>query len=175
MHIDFQPLSMMDLRSRPGEVLDDVAERGRSYVVERNGQQKACLVPISVFLPDISPNRISQELDSLAVENELFRVSITENREIQLVFTETAEKKDIRLCIRLPHGYPNKSPVVTADPIDPSSPHLWLDGSLCIFGAMATWNPGRHDVVHTLKLCRRWLSGYALWSTTGNWPEREEA
>ena len=27
-------------------------------------------------------------------------------------------------------------------------------------------------MVHTLKLCRRWLSGYALWSTTGNWPEQ---
>ena len=174
MHIDFQPLSMMDLRSRPGEILDDVAVRGRAYVVERNGQQKACLVPISVFLPDISPNRISKELDTLTAENELFRVSITENREIQLVFTEQAEGKDIRLCIRLLHGYPNKSPVVTADPIEPSSPHVWPDGSLCIFGAMETWNPGRHDVVYTLKLCRRWLSGYALWSTTGNWPEREE-
>ena len=117
------------------KILDDVAERGRAYVVERNGQQKACLVPISVFLPDISPNRISQELDSLAAENELFRVSITENREIQLVFTKTGgRKRTSGLCIRLPHGYPNKSPVVTADPIDPSSPHLWLDGSLCIFG-----------------------------------------
>ena len=173
MHIDFQPLSMMDLRSRPGEVLDDVAVRGRAYVVERSGQQKACLVPISVFLPDISPNRISQELDGLAAESEPFRVSVTESREIQLILTEPGQEKDIRLCITLPHGYPNKSPVVTADPIDPSSPHLWLDGSLCIFGAMETWNPGRHDVVHTLKLCRRWLSGYALWSTTGNWPERE--
>jgi len=165
---------MMDLRSRPGEILDDVAVRGRAYVVERSGQQKACLVPISVFLPDVSPNRITQELDKLAVENELFRVSITENREIQLVLTEPVEGKDIRLCIRLPHGYPSKSPVVTADPIDPSSPHLWIDGSLCIFGAMETWNPGRHDVVYTLKLCRRWLSGYSLWSTTGNWPERED-
>ena len=77
-------------------------------------QQKACLVPISVFLPDISPNRISQEFDSLAAENELFRVSITENREIQLVLTEPAEGKDIQLYIRLPHGYPNKSPVVKA-------------------------------------------------------------
>ena len=174
MHIDFQPLSMMDLRSRPGEILDDVAVRGRAYVVERNGQQKACLVPISVFLPDISPNRISQELDSLAAAKELFRTSITENREIQLLLTEPTERKNIRLCIRLPHGYPNKSPVVTAEPINPSSPHVWPDGSLCIFGAMETWNPGRHDVVHTLKLCRRWLRRYARWSTTGNWPVREE-
>ena len=174
MHIDFHPLSMMDLRSRPGEILDDVAVRGRAFVVERNGQQKACLVPISVFLPDIPPNRISQELDSLAAENELFRVSITENREIQLILIEAVQGGQIRLCITLPHGYPNKSPVVNADPIDRSSPHVWLEGSLCIFGAMETWNPGRHDVVHTLKLSRRWLSGYALWSSTGKWPEQGE-
>ena len=174
MHIDFHPLSMMDLRSRPGEILDDVAVRGRAFVVERNGQQKACLVPISAFLPDISPNRISRELDSLAAENELIRVSITENREIELVVTEPVQEKHIRLSITLPHGYPHKSPVVTADPLDRSSPHVWLDGSLCIFGAMETWNPGRHDVVHTLKLCRRWLSSYASWSNTGKWPEQGE-
>lgn len=174
MHIDFHPLSMMDLRSQPGEVLDDVAVRGRSFVVERNGQQKACLVPISVFLPDISRSRISQELDSLAEKEELFHVSITENREIQFLFAEPANGKEIRLLIRLPHGYPNEAPIVNADPIDSSTPHVWRDGSLCIFGAMEIWNPGRHDVVYTLKLCRKWLRGYALWSNTGNWPNRED-
>lgn len=166
---------MMDLRSRPGEILDEVAVHGCSFVVERNGQQKACLVPISVLMPDISPDRISKELDSLVAKDELFRVSITKDSEIELVLVEEIQEKNIRLCVKLPHGYPNKSPVVTADPIDPSSPHRWLDGSLCIFGAMETWNPGQHDVVYTLKLCRRWLRGYELWSTTGNWPKLEDS
>ena len=174
MYIDFHPLSMMDLRSRPGEVLDDVAVRGRAFIVERNGQQKACLVPISIFLPDIAPNRISQELDGLATANELFRLSITDEREIQLFFRETGEGGEVTLCITLPHGYPHKSPVITADPIDRSSPHLWIDGSLCVFGAMETWNPGKHDMVYTLHLCRRWLNNYAIWSTSGEWPKHGE-
>ena len=162
---------MMELRSQPGEILDDVAVRGYAFVVERNGQQKACLVPISVFLPNIPLDRISQELDSLTADEELFRISITDNRELQLHITESIEGKKIQLCITLPHGYPNNSPVVTANPIDRKSPHLWLDGSLCIFGALETWNPGKHDIVHTLTLCRRWLGNYVHWSNTGKWPK----
>ena len=45
MHIEFKPLPMMALRSSPGEVLDEVSREGAAYLIERNGQQKACLVP----------------------------------------------------------------------------------------------------------------------------------
>lgn len=44
MPLDFKPLSMMKLRSAPGEVLDRVAQKGEAFVVERNGEQMACLV-----------------------------------------------------------------------------------------------------------------------------------
>jgi len=172
MHIDFHPLSMMDLRSRPGEVLDEVARRRRAFIIERNGQQKACLVPVSVFLPEIQPSRISKELDSLAHQRERFHISITDTREIQFLFREIAGEETVRVSIILPHGYPHKSPVVTVDPIDEISPHRWNDGSLCIFGAMETWNPGKHDVVHALKLCRRWLVHYGMWRNTGEWPRQ---
>ena len=175
MHIDLHPLSMMDLRGRPGEILDEVAQRGRAFVIERNGQQKACLVPISFFLPDIQPHRISKELDRLAEEEERFRISITEAREIQLLFKELAGEETIVVRITLPHGYPHKSPVVTADPIDQSTPHRWVDGSLCIYGAMDAWNPGKHDVVHTLSLCRRWLANYHTWRKIGEWPKQENS
>lgn len=175
MHIDFHPLSMMDLRSSPGEVLDEVASRGRAFVIERNGQPKACLVPISHFLPDIQPTRISKELDSLARGNESFRIAITATREIQLLFKELAGEETIVVCITLPHGYPHKAPVVTGDPIQPTSPHRWRDGSLCIFGVMETWNPGKHDVVHALNLCRRWLANYLTWRKTGEWPKHRRS
>ena len=39
MHIEFKPLSMMALRSKPGEVLDEVSRGGTSFLIERNGQQ----------------------------------------------------------------------------------------------------------------------------------------
>ena len=170
MHIDFHPLSMMDLRSKPGEVLDDVADRGRAFVIERNGQQKACLVPISMFLPDIQPSRLSKELDYLADENETIRISITKKREVQLLFKEIVGEEPIEVCITLPHGYPNKSPIVTADPIEPTSPHRWIDGSLCVYGAMETWNPEKHHIVNTLQLSRRWLASYLTWRKSDEWP-----
>ena len=51
MKVDFKALKMMELRSSPGEVLDRVARDGEVFIVERNGQPKACLVPVSFLLP----------------------------------------------------------------------------------------------------------------------------
>ena len=167
MPIEFSPLSMMDLRSRPGEVLDDVARSGRAFVIERNGQPKACLVPISFFLPDIQTSRIANELDDIVDAGEHFRLTITDAREIQLIFRDLVGEAGIEVSVTLPHGYPNRSPIIIADPIDESCPHRWQDGSLCIYGAMDTWNPGKNHVVHVLKLCRRWLANYASWQQTG--------
>ena len=177
MSIDFQPLSMMELRSRPGEVLDEVAKHGRAFIIERTGQQKACLVPISFFLPDIQPSRIAKEFDSLSEKEEEFSISITPKRKIKFLFSETVkgEPKPIKLCIILPHGYPHKPPIVKEESKEESitqgAPHRWKDGSLCIYGAMDTWNPGKHDIAHTLNLCRRWFTNYAEWRDTGEWPK----
>ena len=173
MHVEFSPLSMMDLRRRPGEVLDDVARSGQAFVIERNGQQRACLVPISFFFPDIQPSRIAKELDNLVAAGEHFRISITDTRTMQLIFRDVSGKAGITVSVTLPHGYPNKAPIVTADPIDQSCPHCWPDGSLCICGAMETWNPGKHNVVHVLKLSRRWLTNYMAWLKAGQWPTQE--
>ena len=51
LKVDFKTLKMMELRSSPGEVLDRVARDGEVFIVERNGQPKACLVPVSFLLP----------------------------------------------------------------------------------------------------------------------------
>jgi prevent-host-death family protein len=67
MTLDFKPLPMSELRRHPGEILDRVAIGGESFVIERNGRQKACLVPLSVFLPDITPARIAHELKQSVV------------------------------------------------------------------------------------------------------------
>ena len=55
MPLDFALLSMTELRNRPGEILDRVADKGEVFIIERNGQRKACLVPLSILLPDIPP------------------------------------------------------------------------------------------------------------------------
>jgi len=70
MPIEFKPLSMMQLRSAPGEVLDRVAQQGEAFVVERNGEQMACLVPLSLFMPDIQPKRLAREFDRLQGQEE---------------------------------------------------------------------------------------------------------
>ena len=87
-HIEFKPLPMMALRSSPGEVLDEVSKEGAAYLVERNGQQKACLVPISCFLPDIRRSRVTAELDRLEDSVEQYRVAISAEREMQFLFRE---------------------------------------------------------------------------------------
>lgn len=169
MPLNFTPLSMMDLRSAPGEALDRVARQGEAFVIERNGQQMACLVPLSIFMPDIQPARIAREMERLSDQHEEPRTSITDERELELQFRGEGSNKKITLVIRLPHGYPNTSPKVYADPLPDQCPHRWQDGSLCIFGVMELWNPGQHDVVHVLGLARRWLSHFEAWQGEGKW------
>ena len=170
MHIEFKSLSMMALRSRPGEVLDEVYHDGSAFLVERNGQQKACLVPISCFLPDIQTPRVTAELDRIADSNEHYRVAISNERQIQLIFREFSGETRVDVTVMLPHGYPNKAPVVSAAPIAEACPHRWPDGTLCIYGAVAVWNPGKHDVMHTVALFRRWIQHYTVWQKNGEWP-----
>ena len=170
MLIEFKSLSMMALRSRPGEVLDDVSREGVAYLIERNGQQKACLVPISYFLPDIQTSRMTAELDKIIDSNEHYRITISDEREIQLVFREFSGETQINVTVTLPHGYPNKAPVVSAAPIEQGCPHRWPDGTLCIYGAMSVWNPGKHDVMHAVALFRRWIQHYSFWRQAGKWP-----
>ncbi len=175
MLIDFKPLPMMALRSRPGEVLDEVAREGAAFLIERNGQQKACLVPISYFLPDIQTSRVTAELDRIADSNENCRIAISREREIQLVFQEFSGETRVDVTVTLPHGYPNKAPVVSATPLEEGCPHRWPDGTLCIYGAAAVWNPGRHDVMHTVALFRKWIQHYSAWRQAGEWPKGETA
>lgn len=164
---------MMALRSRPGEVLDEVSKGGASFLIERNGQQLACLVPISCFLPDIQTTRMTAELDKILDSNEQCRVAINDKREIQIRFQEFSGDTHVEVIVTLPHGYPNIAPVVTASPIEEGCPHRWPDGTLCIYGAIAVWNPGKHDVMHTVALFRRWMQHYSAWRHTRIWPKKE--
>ncbi len=162
---------MMELRNKPGEYLDRVAERGESFVIERNGQRKACLVPISVFLPDISPERVAFEFDSLEKAEEHPRPAIVEDNRLAFRFVESVpDGGRVTITIVLPHGYPSACPVVFTDLARECTPHRWADGSLCLFGVMAVWNPGKHSVKSVLDLSRRWLSNYYEWRKSDRWP-----
>src|SRR3989442_11019133 len=105
MPLDFRPLSMMQLRSAPGEVLDRVAQKGEAFVVERNGEQMACLVPLSVFMPDIQPKRLAREFEQLHLHNEGHSVSISDDRELHFHFRKQGPDEGVTLTISLPHGY----------------------------------------------------------------------
>jgi prevent-host-death family protein len=176
MQLDFSLLSMTELRTKPGELLDSVADAGKAYVIERNGRRKACLVPISFFFPDISPNRIADEINELKKHGEDLRTTITEEREMLFRFPhETVNDRTVELRVVLPHGYPNNCPRVYASPVDEGAPHRWSDGALCLYGVMTGWNPGRHTVHSTLNLARRWLRHYETWRTTHEWPTPERS
>jgi prevent-host-death family protein len=172
--IEFRTLKMMELRSSPGEVLDRVARDGEVFVVERNGQPKACLVPVSFLLPDVSPDRITQELSKLNQKNENYKLTINEHKELEINCHETAAGENILLSIVLPHGYPDSAPRIYALQLPANTPKRWQDGSLSIFGATTTWNAKSHDVLHALSLARVWLRQYAKWRKTGEWPERTD-
>lgn len=173
---DFGLLSMTELRNRPGEILDRVADNGESFIIERNGSRKACLVPLSVFFPDVAPARISDEIEELERHDEKPRTTITHKRELAFRFpVKLADETTVEVSIVLPHGYPNSCPRVYADPISGDVPHRWGDGALCVYGVMSGWNPGKHTVYSTLMLARRWLRHFEVWRRSGQWPKDEGA
>lgn len=175
MKIDFKTLKMMELRSSPGEVLDRVARDGDVFIVERNGQPKACLVPVSYLLPDIPPDRIAKELGKLDAKNENYKLTINDNKELEISCLETAAGDGLVVSIVLPHGYPSAAPRIYAHQLVADTPNRWPDGSLSIFGTTASWNAKSHDATHALAMARTWLKGYAKWRKTGEWPERTES
>jgi prevent-host-death family protein len=174
LKIDFKTLKMMQLRSSPGEVLDRVARDGEVFVIERNGQPKACLVPVSFLLPDVSPERIAKEIDKLHERNENYKLTINDEKELAINFHEIAAGENVIISIVLRHGYPNAAPRIHVAPLPPNTPHRWQDGSVAIFGATAIWNSKSHDVVYVLSLVRRWLKQYSAWRRTGGWPRGTE-
>jgi len=161
---------MMQLRSSPGEVLDRVARDGEVFVIERSGQPKACLVPVSFLLPDVSPDRVSQELSNLVEKGEKYKLTINDNKELEISCREIAAGEDVLISIVLPHGYPDSAPKIYANQIPGETPNRWQDGSLSIFGVTATWNAKSHNVIHALNLARAWLKEYSKWKKTGEWP-----
>jgi hypothetical protein len=170
LKIDFKTLSMMALRSSPGDVLDRVSRDGEVFVIERNGQPKACLVPVSFLLPDVSPDRITHELNLLNEKKEPYKLTINENQELEISCHETAAGDNILITMVLPHGYPDSAPRIYALGIPSNTPKRWQDGSLSIFGATANWNAKSNDVRYALSMTRAWLKEYTKWRKTGAWP-----
>lgn len=172
MKIDFKTLKMMELRSSPGEVLDRVARDGDVFVVERSGQPLACLVPVSFLLPDIPPERIAKELSKLNEKDENYKLTINDNKELEISCLETAAGDPIVVSIVLPHGYPSSAPRIYAGALAADTPNRWADGSLSIFGVTTNWNVKSHDAYFALSMARNWLKNYGKWRKTGEWPER---
>lgn len=165
---------MTELRNRPGEILDRVADKSEAFIIERSGRRKACLVPLSVFFPDISPDRIAHELKTLEDHGEQPRTTITDDRELAFSFPQMLSgERSLEITVVLPHGYPNNCPRVYANGINDAPPHRWADGALCLFGIVSAWNPGKHTVHTTLTLARQWLSHYSAWRQTGQWLDQE--
>lgn len=171
MRLDFTPLSMTELRTRPGEILDRVSEDGEAFVIERNGRQHACLVPISVFLPDISPARIAREIEELKNAGEVTCTTITEEKEVAIRVDRSRGDNAYSIIVTLPHHYPNACPRVYVPDVDQDAPHRFADGALCIFGVMSSWNPGKHTARDALDHARHWLKRYESWRHTGSWPQ----
>lgn len=169
MKIDFKYLKMMELRSSPGEVLDRVARDGEVFVIERNGQPKACLVPVAFLLPDVAPERLTKEIKALEEKQPGYKLTINEQKELEINCDESVGGEKLVISVVLPHGYPNAAPRIYAAPLSEAAPGRWPDGSLAIFPLLAAWNPKAHNVIHALSAAKSWLKGYANWQRTGEW------
>jgi prevent-host-death family protein len=105
MPLDFGLLSMTELRTRPGEILDRVADGGEAFIIERGGRRKACLVPLSVFFPDIAPSRIADEINELVEQGEKPHATFTESHELAFRFPHSlADGTALNVEVILPHG-----------------------------------------------------------------------
>jgi len=171
MAIDVKTISMMDLRSTPGEILDKVAVEGEAFIIERKGDLLACLVPVNLFFPNIKKDVINRELEILDTNNERPKIRLSDAKELELNFIETTYYEGYTIKIVLPHGFPNIPPRIYVSPVEADTPHRWEDGSVCIYGAYSTWNPGKHNIMHALKLSKTWLKHYVNWKKNGQWGE----
>ena len=168
--IEFKPLSMMTLRSSPGEIIDSVARDGETYIIERNGQQLACLLPVSMFLPDVDQKRIGKDREEFDNSNITYDNGVTRDKEIYFKVRQfKVRQQEFLIKIVVPNGYPSNCPKVYVDGIDHKSPHRWKDGSLCIFGVMESWNPGKKSLLDVLELTQKWLVSYKKWESSGKW------
>lgn len=174
MVIDFKTLTMTELRMRPGEVLDRVADGGEAFIIERNGRQAACLVPLSVFLPNIAPARIVSELDELSRAGIEAKTTVTADREVLIKVPVEGAARHYSIDVLLPHHYPNAAPRIYVDAVDEGAPHRFADGALCIFGVHAYWNPGKSSVREAVDSARRWLEHYEAWRASGDWQSGSE-
>jgi prevent-host-death family protein len=164
---------MTELRTHPGEILDRVVNGGEAFVIEKNGRQKACLVPLSVFLPDISPSRIALEIEELEHSGLTSRTAVTRDREVAITLRQRGGSDDYEITVILPHDYPNACPRVYVNPVAAGTPHRFQDGAICIFGVMSSWNPAKHSARQALENTRRWLAHYEQWRASGEWPKEE--
>jgi len=99
--LEFTSLPMMKLRSSAGEVLDRVSRDGESFVIHRSGQQLACLVPVSMFLPDVDNKRLRKDLKNFKSLEIDYSMTITPDKEICFKLTQD----DFLVSILMPHGY----------------------------------------------------------------------
>lgn len=172
-HQEFKMISMMDLRSGPGDLLDRVSVDSECFVIERNGIPKACLVPVKHFMPNIPPKRLNQELQELRGTGVQFSIMITEEKELAIRFPLPAGDPAFRVMIKLHHGYPNVTPNVSIDGLEKRTPHTWADGSIC-FLRDGRWNPGKHDLSFVVAKTQEWIEGYQGWITRGKWGSTNE-
>ena len=116
--------------------------------------------------------RIAEELARLDEKKQSYKLTINDNKELEISCAEMVGGERVALQIILPHGYPDAAPRIYAPSL--CRPGRREDGRtvpLAIFGSVATWKPKTHDVRHALTLGRSWLKLYAEWTRSGTWPE----
>jgi ubiquitin-protein ligase len=71
------------------------------------------------------------------------------------------------ISVTVPVRYPYQAPVLRVErpKLRPGAPHLYLNGSLCIY--RQSWDPMRGTVASVVPLAAAWLTAYEHWRQSG--------
>ena len=71
------------------------------------------------------------------------------------------------ISVTVPARYPYEAPVLRVErpALRTGAPHLYLNGSLCVY--RQSWDPMRGTVASVVPLIAAWLTAYEHWRQTG--------
>ncbi|MEZ4667869.1 MAG: type II toxin-antitoxin system prevent-host-death family antitoxin [Anaerolineae bacterium] len=96
-NLTFEPLEMMDLRGKPGSVLDAVFDQQKRYIIRRKGTPKALIVPITdrrVIEQAVSKRDVAKMYTALQKMTGMIKDNVTDAAEKidQIVYGEAYDQ-----------------------------------------------------------------------------------
>ena len=77
------------------------------------------------------------------------------------------------IAIQYPNDFPNSAPkAFILKPIMSNVPHMWQDGSLCLFAPFDRVWDNKTTAATMVTWVAVWIFAYEIWNNTGKWPRK---